>query len=335
MRFRSFFLFLAASLPCRAVDLVLPTDNDALYRGDGPRFYQYVERNFEGVISYPWEGGQYGFVRNPVKTSEGLVYRRMHEGADIKPLQRDAAGVPLDLVKTVADGTVQYINTRPNESNYGRYIVIRHLWEGCPYYSLYAHLNRADVAVGETVRQGQPIGLLGYTGSGIDKIRAHLHFEINLYLTDRFDAWHSAHFRNEANPHGPYNGMNLTGLDVGRFLVQTHADPTLSVPAFLAREPVFYRIKVPAPGPVELARRYPWMAPSYQPGQAAEISFLRSGLPVKIVGLSESIAAPLVSWCKSTEAPIGYYTKSYLQGSGLTLRLTAEGVKYLGLLQTP
>ena len=27
------------------IDLVLPTDNDALFSGGGPAFYQYVERN--------------------------------------------------------------------------------------------------------------------------------------------------------------------------------------------------------------------------------------------------------------------------------------------------
>ena len=47
------------------LDLVLPTDNDALFSGDGPAFYQYVERNYKGVQSTPWEGGQYGFVRDP------------------------------------------------------------------------------------------------------------------------------------------------------------------------------------------------------------------------------------------------------------------------------
>ena len=28
----------------QVLDLVLPTDNDALFSGDGPAFYQFVER---------------------------------------------------------------------------------------------------------------------------------------------------------------------------------------------------------------------------------------------------------------------------------------------------
>ncbi|HEX8372252.1 MAG TPA: M23 family metallopeptidase [Chthoniobacterales bacterium] len=326
-------MFLLLTAACaHAVDLVLPTENDAIYRNGGPDFYMYVERNFEGVKSYPWQGGQYGFVRNPANTSDGVIFKRLHEGVDIKPVRRDPRGIPLDPVRTVSDGTVMYVNDRSGASNYGRYVVIRHVWDGCPYYSLYAHLNRADVKAGDSVRQGQTIGLLGFTGDGIDIIRAHLHFEINLFLTDNFDAWHSANFRGEPNPHGAYNGMNLSGIDVGNFLLKAHQDKTLTVPAFLAKEDVFYRVKVPAPGPAELARRYPWMAQGYRPGQAAEISFLRSGLPVKIVGLEQPVAAPVASWVRITSAPVGLYTKGYLQGYGAKLQLTREGIRFLQLL---
>ena len=54
------------------LNLALPTDNDAIFRGDGPEFYQYIERNYKGVKSTPWEGGQYGFVRNPTETAAGI-----------------------------------------------------------------------------------------------------------------------------------------------------------------------------------------------------------------------------------------------------------------------
>src|SRR5881398_114722 len=67
-----------------ALDLVLPTDNDALFSGDGAAFYQYVERNYKGEKSTPWEGGKYGFVRDPTDTAGGVVYTRFHEGIDIR-----------------------------------------------------------------------------------------------------------------------------------------------------------------------------------------------------------------------------------------------------------
>ncbi len=80
----------------QVLDIVLPTDNDALFSGSGPEFYQYVERNYKGVTSTPWEGGQYGFVRDPTDTAGGVLYTRFHEGIDIRPVHRDANGDPLD-----------------------------------------------------------------------------------------------------------------------------------------------------------------------------------------------------------------------------------------------
>src|SRR4030095_10788785 len=84
------------------VDLVLPTDTDDLFSDNGPAFYQYVERDFKGVKSPPWEGGQYGFVRDPVETSAGTVYTRFHEGIDVKPLRRDGRDEPPHEVHSIA-----------------------------------------------------------------------------------------------------------------------------------------------------------------------------------------------------------------------------------------
>src|SRR5256884_8084950 len=119
----------------QVLDLVLPTDNDALFSGDGPAFYQYVERNYKGAKSTPWEGGQYGFVRDPTDTAGGIVYTRFHEGVDIRPLHRDPRGEPLDEVRAIADGKVVHTNLVPGYSNYGKYVVIEHHWGGSSYYS--------------------------------------------------------------------------------------------------------------------------------------------------------------------------------------------------------
>src|SRR3984893_2499032 len=116
------------------LDLVLPTDNDAIFRGGEADFYQYIERDYHGEKTTPWEGGQYGFVRDPVETSGGIVYTRFHEGIDIRPMHRDERGEPLDEVRAIADGKVVYTNLVPGYSNYGKYIVIEHEWGGSPYY---------------------------------------------------------------------------------------------------------------------------------------------------------------------------------------------------------
>src|SRR5882762_11552419 len=131
MKIRFATAFLAFLLVCftmtaqnQIVDLVLPTDNNALFSGDGPAFYQYIERTYKGVKSTPWEGGQYGFVRDPIETPGGMVFTRFHEGIDIRCLHRDARGEPLDEVRAIADGKVAHANQVAGYSNYGRYIVI-------------------------------------------------------------------------------------------------------------------------------------------------------------------------------------------------------------------
>src|SRR6266496_3619254 len=136
-----------------ALDLVLPTDNDALFSGDGPAFYQYVDRDYNGVKSTPWEGGQYGFVREPKSTGGGVVYTRFHEGIDIRSVHRDANGEPLDEVRAIADGEVVHVNPVPGYSNYGKYIVIEHPWDGSNYYSLYGHLSSIAVHPGDMVKR--------------------------------------------------------------------------------------------------------------------------------------------------------------------------------------
>src|SRR5438876_9611828 len=101
----AFFLSISMTnqiVQSQVLDLVLPTDNDALFSGDGPAFYQSVDRDYNGVKSAPWEGGQYGFVRDPKSTGGGVVYTRFHEGIDIRSVHRDANGEPLDEVRAIA-----------------------------------------------------------------------------------------------------------------------------------------------------------------------------------------------------------------------------------------
>src|SRR5260370_35012414 len=108
----------------QVLDLVLPTDNDALLSGDSPAFYQSVDRDYNGAKSAPWEGGQYGFVRDPKSTGEGGIYTRFHEGIDIRSVHRDANGEPLDELHAIADGQVGHVSPVPGYSNDGTYIAI-------------------------------------------------------------------------------------------------------------------------------------------------------------------------------------------------------------------
>lgn len=324
------------SAEARALDLVLPTPNRALFDDGGPAFYMYVNRSFEGDSSHPWQGGQYGFWRNPIRTAGGILYTRFHEGLDIRPLKRDASGEPMDPVWAVAAGKVVYANETSGRSNYGRYVVIEHIWDGCPYYTLYGHLKSVAVHKGDSVGQSQIIGALGYTGVGVDRERAHLHFEINLLANRKFDSWHGK-FMKEPNWHGMYNGLNLFGLDPARLFLQNAKNPKLTIPQFLAGEEPFYKVRIPNPGTIDILTRYPWLCGGVDPSSPPtwEIAFTKSGLPLRFRPLAEPIPGPQLADVKATQASPYYQTLGRVTRSGSKTGLTENGVRFLRVFTWP
>ena len=190
-----------------------PTANHALYdHGNELKFFAPTAPNKE------WTSGSFGCVRN-----DGT---KMHEGLDIRSLQHDRYGEPTDPVMATADGTVVYFSTRPSLSNYGKYVVIRHFIEGVEIYSLYAHLSEIQpgLAVGKPVKAGEVIATMGRTSSAeiILKERAHVHFELNVFVNEGFANWYRKTFPSQRNDHGIWNGQNLNGLDVREILLAEH-----------------------------------------------------------------------------------------------------------------
>jgi murein DD-endopeptidase MepM/ murein hydrolase activator NlpD len=131
-------------------------------------------------------------------------------------------------VGATADGTVVYFSKKAGLSNYGNYVVIRHIIEGLEIYSLYGHLSeiRPGLAMGQTVKMGEVIGTMGRTSSAetIAKDRAHVHFELNLLVNDSFAAWFKKNSPGERNDHGEWNGQNLNGLDDRLILLAEHRE---------------------------------------------------------------------------------------------------------------
>ena len=165
-----------------------------------------------------WTTGSFGCVR-----TDGW---QMHEGLDILHQHTDRAGEPTDPVLATADGTVKYVNAKAGLSNYGKYIVIQHVLEGLEVYSLYAHLSAANVTVGKAVHAGEVIGTMGRTSNTSERIgkeRAHVHFELNVFVNDNFSAWFKKNLPGERNDHGLWNGQNLAGLDAREILLAEHA----------------------------------------------------------------------------------------------------------------
>lgn len=319
------------------LNLSLPTENDALFRGGGAEFYQHIERDFHGVKSTPWEGGQYGFVRNPIETAAGLVYTRFHEGIDIRPLRRDARGEPLDAVRAIADGTVAYVNVIPRYSNYGRYVVVEHRWDGASYYSLYGHLASVLVGKGARVNRGEQVGVMGYTGEGLNQERAHVHLELNLMLSRHFESWYDHFIKNDPNRHGIYSGINLAGVDIARLYLALRKQPALTIAEFLAEEDAFYKVALPASRNFELPKRYPWLLRGGAESVAGpwEISFNRAGVPLKIEPAKEAVSAPALSYVKRSEGDYSDLTRGVVTGRGANARLSESGERLMHLLIWP
>lgn len=273
-----------ATVLARAQPFQLPTANWALFEPDGG------ERFLVGTTGKAWTSGGFGCVR-----SEG---RQFHEGLDIRSVERDRRGEPLDPVLASADGVVVYINRRPSLSNYGNYVVLGHRIQGLEIYSLYAHLREVAPGLkpGDPVTVGQALGIMGRTANtreGISKERAHVHFELDLFVNDRFEAWFRKAFPKQRNDHGVWNGQNLVGLDPQEvFLEQRRLGARFSLLRFIQGRTELCRLFV-------RATRFPWLrryAPLVQPNPRAEregvagyeIALTFNGLPFRLIPRSDA-----------------------------------------------
>jgi murein DD-endopeptidase MepM/ murein hydrolase activator NlpD len=103
-------------------------------------------------------------VRAPLGALFGPRGMRFHTGVDIEA----AMGTPVGAAR---GGEVTWAGF---VSGYGMLVVVAH---GSGVRTLYAHLSRIDVRVGQRVLTGQQLGLVGATG---DATGPHLHFEVRV-----------------------------------------------------------------------------------------------------------------------------------------------------------
>ncbi|MEI4769641.1 peptidoglycan DD-metalloendopeptidase family protein [Psychrobacillus sp. FJAT-51614] len=104
----------------------------------------------------------YGYRMHPIY-GKG----KMHYGVDFA----NSTGTP---VVSAADGVVSYASPL---STYGNVIMVTHSIDGQTFTSLYAHLSKINVSVGQVVSKGDKIGAIGTTGNSTGP---HLHFEIHV-----------------------------------------------------------------------------------------------------------------------------------------------------------
>ncbi len=269
-RSRLALLFLGlASVPLSATEVVWPTTLDL---GAVRSAQDYLQPTVSGRL----ESATFGMVRE-----DG---QRFHEGVDIRPGRRDAAGEALDLVRVAMDGQVAYVNPHVN-GPYGRYVVLTHPGAELPVYSLYAHLASVDpgMKLGAFTRRGLTVGRMGRSSAGATPItpdRAHLHFEVGLLLSTGFNGWYAAQPENRKSPnlHGLYNGQNLIGMDPLPLLSQRSVD----VLALLRRQPTALTVVLRAAKTPDFVERYPLLARGERKKAAGwYVEFSWQGMPLR------------------------------------------------------
>lgn len=327
------FALLTAATGQQPMALSLPTVNEFLFSNQPEKFYMYTDRNFEGEVSKPWTGGQFGMTRTPVRTPQGILFDKFHEGIDIAPIARDKAGNPLDLITTIDAGKVAYVSAAAGRSNYGKYVVVEHDWGSGPFYSLYAHLAEISCQVGETLTRGATLGRMGFTGEGINRTRAHVHLELNILSSTAFDSWMKVN-GGGINHHGNFNGMNLIGLDVAQLLLAQKANPALSVVDFIAASPVYFKVTLPRTDALEILQRYPWLvrAPNESATPSWEISFTATGFPTGFAPSNRQVGGPTVTFVQNTPSRHRYHTRGLIDGTGTQASLTRNGLQLLALI---
>lgn len=95
-------------------------------------------------------------------------YRAGHYALDIADRSRPA-------VWAAAAGTVVKASSGTYGGGYGNHIIIDH---GDGVKTLYAHLDSLNAEVGDTISQGDVIGIMGNTGRVYGATGIHLHFEV-------------------------------------------------------------------------------------------------------------------------------------------------------------
>lgn len=320
---------LACTSTQAAEDLVykLPTDNDALYRGENEAYYMYCDRWFEGKQTQPWEAGTFGFTRNALRVHDGRIFfTKLHEGIDVKPIRRDANAEPLDDVRPIAPGIVAYTSSSPGASNYGRYVVIAHETKEGTIYSLYAHLKKVSCEVGQRVAYNDTIGTLGYSGDGINKVRAHCHLEICLMVHSEFHR-----FCPSTNKHGLFHGHNLIGINAADVLLACKDGKSFSIKQYFNTLTEHYRVRVPRLSTPDILLRHPFLYKGEwgKESPSLDIAFTAEGIPIGVYPCDTPIDKPAVISCRPMPMMQKNCTMNRLNGKSTAAYLTPAGETFI------
>ena len=289
----------------------LPTENDELFRNQYSRFFQ-------PTISRRLISGMFGFVRTS-EPEPARLFEHFHKGIDVRALHRDPKGEPTDVVRASAEGEVVRVNLDEKISDYGKQVILRHDWGGQPVYTIYGHLASIAVEVGQKVEAGDPLGIMGWTGPGLSRDRAHLHFEITFQINGKFAEWVETAKPGrlwQPNRHGEWNGLNLMGVDPVPLLKAAHEGRPMSCQECLASQASGFVVRTPIPlGQPDWLR---WTRKQLiGPGEKSwELEMTPWGLPLSVKGSSEMAEMPILLANPGRPNEGKYYCRTLVQSDG-------------------
>ena len=133
---------------------------------------QYKDQYYDGKFAWPCPGhynitSPYGYRNHPISGKY-----KFHKGIDIA-----GGGIKGKPIVAAADGIVSI--AKYNSGGYGYYVMVNHGTgdDGKTYVTLYAHMSKYKVKVGQKVKKGETIGYVGTTGASTGY---HLHFEVRV-----------------------------------------------------------------------------------------------------------------------------------------------------------
>lgn len=115
-------------------------------------------------LDYVRVSSNFGYRINPITKR-----KQFHRGIDLAAPRKTP-------IRATADGIVEYVQSK-NVGDYGRVIKISHNYG---FKTAFAHMNKTYSKVGDIVKKGQIIGLVGNSGRSSGP---HLHYEIRYAST--------------------------------------------------------------------------------------------------------------------------------------------------------
>ena len=173
--------FLQATSPCtsrkpRVQETASGDTPDPVVQKKNELFYNNVENFKENLRAESSVSASQGIFLWPCTSSNHITSYFGNRTPPKQGASSDHKGIDIgaSMGAQVIAAAAGKVTTVSYNSARGYFIVVDH---GSSYVTLYQHLSRQDVKVGDMVKAGQKIGAVGETGIST---APHLHFEVHV-----------------------------------------------------------------------------------------------------------------------------------------------------------